>query len=194
MQNFQFHGWGAAYRLQVTVPTHQWRWFSTMATIACCTFFWSWLSSAGISCTPRGSASRYLRSIYTISTFSNFLERVSMIMLLSAISSPLSSMKGSIPFLERCLHLWSTFWNKPLLDQSKYTVISRVQSSVECNMYYVRVRCLPMFWVMRPLTRNQNRKFTLDQWPGRVTCNGSNTRYLDIISRYYLHAKLLFGK
>ena len=122
--------------LQVTVPTHQWRWFSTMATIACCTFFWSWLSSAGISCTPRGSASRYLRSIYTISTFSNFLERVSMIMLLSAISSPLSSMKGSIPFLERCLHLWSTFWNKPLLDQSKCTVISR-----ECSPQWNAILC-----------------------------------------------------
>ena len=47
-----------------------------------------------------------------MATLSNFLERVSMIMLLSAISSPLSSMKGNIPFLERCLHLWSTFCNK----------------------------------------------------------------------------------
>ena len=47
-----------------------------------------------------------------MATLSNFLERVSMIMLLSAISSPLISMKGSIPFLERCLHLWSTFCNK----------------------------------------------------------------------------------
>ena len=71
--------------------THQWRWFSTIAIMACWTFFWSWLSSAGIS-------------------FSNFLERVSMIMLLSAISSPLSSMKGRRPFLDRNLHLWSTFW------------------------------------------------------------------------------------
>ena len=136
MQNFQFHGWGAAYRLQVTVPTHQWRWFSTMATIACCTFFWSWLSSAGISCTPPGSASRYLHNIYTISTFSNFLESVSMIMLLSAISSPLSSMKGSIPFLERCLHLWSTFWNKQALDQS-----SRQWNAI-CT---VRVCCSAVF-------------------------------------------------
>ena len=36
---------------------------------------------------------------------------VSIIMtLITLTSSPLSSMKGSIPFLERNLHLWSTFW------------------------------------------------------------------------------------
>ena len=79
------------WSVSVPLSTHQWRWFSTNWIMACWTFFWSWLSSAGIS-------------------FSNFLERVSMIMLLSAISSPLSSMKGRRPFLDRNLHLWSTFW------------------------------------------------------------------------------------
>ena len=62
-----------------------------MAIIACWTFFWSWESWAGIS-------------------LSNFLARVSMIMLESAISSPFISTKGSIPFLDRNLLLWSIFW------------------------------------------------------------------------------------
>ena len=65
-----------------------------------------------------------------MATLSNFLERVSMIMLLSAISSPLSSMKGSIPFLERCLHLWSTFCNKmQTLELEYYSLFYIWQSS-----------------------------------------------------------------
>ena len=62
-----------------------------------------------------------------MATLSNFLERVSMIMLLSAISSPLSSMKGNIPFLERCLHLWSTFCKK----------IQTLQNITHCYKVYL---------------------------------------------------------
>ena len=69
--------------------TYHWRWFSTMVTMACCTFFCS--------------AERLASSL------PNLLVNCLMTKSESQISSPLSSTKGKSPLLERSLEWWLMF-------------------------------------------------------------------------------------
>lgn len=71
----------------------QTRWFSSMETMACAT----------LRCSAVRPASKSL---------SNFCDNSLRIIVLSAISSPLSSTNGSWPFFERNFILWSTFWKQ----------------------------------------------------------------------------------
>ena len=65
-----------------------------MVTMACCTFFCS--------------AERLLAG----SSLLNLVERVLMMISLSAISSPFNSTNGSIPRFDLSLELWLMFWKK----------------------------------------------------------------------------------
>lgn len=103
------------------ITTHT-RWFSSMETIACAT----------LRCSELRPASKSL---------SNFCDNSFRIIVLSAISSPLSSTKGNWPFLERNFILWSTFYKNrkyqvyelQALLWIKYKIFYTSKSYFNCN-------------------------------------------------------------
>lgn len=96
----------SGYLVRHHITTHA-RWFSTIEMEAWAMFLCSAVSPASRS-------------------WPNFWESSLIIIVLSAISSPFISTKGSWPFFERYFILWSTFWNKHSFQQTKKNSTDRL--------------------------------------------------------------------